>query len=74
MSNGRSWFNSGRLWMVVWLAFFTGMIVWGGLTFVFWMDSVRNVNALSVVANIGMAGAGVQSSLAMRKADSQDKF
>lgn len=68
------WYASGRLWMTVWLVLFAVMLVWGVLTALFWLDSVRNVNALSIVANVGMAGAGIQASLAMRKADDRDRF
>jgi hypothetical protein len=60
--------------MAVWLVFFTVMVAWGVLTALFWLDSVRNVNALSVVANIGTGAAGVQATLAMRKADVRDRF
>lgn len=66
--------RSGQFWMTAWLIFFVAMVFWGILTGLFWMDSVRNVNALSIMANIGMAGAGVQATLAMRKADQNDKF
>lgn len=50
------------------------MLTWGVLTFLFWMDSVKNLNALSIVANWLACGAGVQATLSMRKADSNDKF
>lgn len=66
--------NSGKMWMIIWLAVLAGMICWGILTAVFWMDSVRNINALSIVANVGMGAAGLQASLAMRKADRKDQF
>lgn len=64
--------GSGRVWMAFWLFVLAVMAVWGGLTFAFWMDSVANLNALSIVAVWLAAGAGVQSTLAMRKADSDD--
>jgi hypothetical protein len=64
--------RSGRFWLRAWLTFLAGMLVWGGLTVVFWMDSTRNINALSIVANIGMAAAGAQAALTMRKADPKD--
>jgi len=64
--------NSGRFWMWFWLAVFAVMLGWGGLTFIYWMDSVRNLNALSIVAVWLACGAGVQSTLSMRKADPED--
>lgn len=64
--------TSGRFWLTVWLTFLGAMMVWGGLTVVFWMDSTRNINALSIVSNIGMAAAGAQAALTMRKADPKD--
>lgn len=60
--------------MTIWIVVLIGMVGWGVLTFMFWMDSVRNINALSIVANVGMAAAGLQASLAMRKADRRDRF
>lgn len=50
------------------------MLAWGVLTFLFWMDSVKNLNALSIAANYLACGAGVQATLSMRKADDNDKF
>lgn len=64
--------RSGRFWLRAWLTLLCVMIIWGGLTVVFWMDSTRNINALSIVANIGMAAAGAQAALTMRKADPKD--
>jgi hypothetical protein len=64
--------GSGRFWMRFWLTVFVIMLVWGILTFLFWMDSVRNLNALSIVALLLACGAGFQSTLGMRKADPQD--
>jgi hypothetical protein len=64
--------RSGRFWLAVWLTFFGAMVIWAGLTVAFWLDSTRNVNALSIVSNIGMAAAGAQAALAMRKADPDD--
>lgn len=64
--------KSGRFWLRVWLVFLGIMIIWGTCTVLFWMDSTKNVNALSVVANIGMAAAGAQAALGMRKADPED--
>lgn len=64
--------KSGRFWLAVWLTFLGVMIVWTGLTVAFWLNSTRNLNVLSVVANIGMAAAGAQAALTMRKADPDD--
>lgn len=60
--------------MCIWLVFFAGMVAWSVLTVMFWMDSTKNINALSIVANLGMALAGLQASLSMRKADKDDRF
>ena len=64
--------RSGRFWMWFWTGVFAGMLVWGGLTFLFWMDSVRNLNALSIVAVWLASAAGFQATLGMRKADPED--
>lgn len=63
---------SGKTWMVFWAATFAAMAVWGGLTFAFLLDSVANLNALSIVALWVACGAGFQATLAMRKADDTD--
>jgi hypothetical protein len=60
--------------MVFWLGVFTFMILWGVGTFMWWMDSVENLNALSVVAVWLASMAGVQATLGMRKADPEDEF
>lgn len=66
--------KKGAFWMVFWLIVLGVLVGWGALTFLFWMDSVPNLNALSIVALWLACGAGIQSTLAMRKADSKDKF
>jgi len=66
---------SGRFWMWFWtavLAVMAVMAVWAGLTVVFWMDSVRNLNLLSVAAVLLAPAAGFQATLGMRKADPED--
>ncbi len=68
----RGLFGSGKAWMAFWTAVFAAMVVWGGLTFAFWMDSVRNLNALSIVAVWLAAAGGFQATLAMRKSDPDD--
>lgn len=60
--------------MVLWIIVLGLFMCWGLLTFLFWMESVPNLNALSIAALWLACGAGIQSSLAMRKADSNDKF
>lgn len=65
-------FSSGRFWMIVWTIVLMIMLVWGFATFVWWMDSVRNLNALSIVAVWLACAAGFQSTLSMRKADPKD--
>ena len=56
--------------------FWTGalaiMLVWGVVTFLFLMESVPNLNALSIVAVWLACGAGFQATLGMRKADPED--
>jgi hypothetical protein len=68
------WYHSGQFWMWLWCCVFGVMVVWGACTVLFWMDSTRNINALSVAANILAPMAGFQASLSMRKADRNDKF
>lgn len=70
----RSWYASGRLWMTVWLTLFAGVVAWGVVTAVWLMDSVRNLNALSIAALVVACAGGVQATLAMRKADDRDRF
>lgn len=70
----QTFWHKGAFWMGFWLVVFMAMMVWGTLTFLFWMDSVPNLNALSIVANWLACGAGIQSSLSMRKADPKDNF
>lgn len=65
-------YRSGRFWLVLWLAFFALMIAWSLLTVLFWLDSTKNLNVLSVVANLAAAAAGSQAALTMRKADPDD--
>lgn len=73
-SNEEPFWHSGKVWMAFWLVVLVIMLTWGILTFLFWMDSVKNLNALSIVANWLACGAGVQATLSMRKADPKDKF
>lgn len=65
-------FSSGQFWMWFWVVVLAIMMVWGTCTFLFWSDSVRNLNALSVMALWLACGAGFQSTLGMRKADPED--
>jgi hypothetical protein len=65
-------FGDGKFWMIFWSIVFAVMLLWGFATFAWWMDSVRNLNALSIVAVWLASAAGFQSTLAMRKSDPQD--
>jgi hypothetical protein len=65
-------FGSGRFWMAFWLGALAVLVVWGGLTFMLWLDSVRNLNVMTVIGLWIACGAGVQATLAMRKSDPQD--
>lgn len=64
--------SSGRFWMWFWTAVLVIMLVWGICTVMFWFDSVRNLNYMSVMALLLACGAGFQSTLGMRKADPED--
>lgn len=64
--------GNGRFWMYFWIGVFAAMLVWGAVTFLWLMDSVKNLNALSIVAVWLACGAGIQSTLSMRKADPKD--
>jgi hypothetical protein len=64
--------GSGSFWMWFWAIALAMVLTWGLLTFLFWMDSVRNLNALSIVALWLSCGAGFQATLGMRKADPED--
>jgi len=70
----QSWYGSGRLWMWIWCGTFLTSVAWGTVTFIVpaLRESVLNVAALSVFANILAAAGGVQTTLAMRKADPED--
>ena len=66
--------RSGKFWMMFWLVILVIFVIWGVLTILFWRNSVANLNALSIAALLVAVGAGVQSTLAMRKADEHDEF
>lgn len=68
----RHLFGSGKFWMTFWAGAFTVMVTWGAVTFLWLLDSVRNLNALSIVALWLACGAGFQATLGMRKADPED--
>lgn len=68
----RALFGSGRFWMWFWAGVTAVMAVWATLTVLFWLDSVRNLNALSVAAVLLAPAAGFQATLGMRKADPED--
>lgn len=65
-------FGSGRFWMWFWAAVLLFMAGWAALTVALWMDSVRNLNALSLAAVLLAPAAGFQATLGMRKADPDD--
>ena len=64
--------GSGAFWMWFWTGALAIMLVWGVVTFLFLMESVPNLNALSIVAVWLACGAGFQATLGMRKADPED--
>ena len=68
------WVRSSRVWMWVWVAVAVGVIVQGTLVVMFWLDSVRAVNTMSVEALVLCVLAGLQTTLTMRKADPDDPF
>jgi hypothetical protein len=69
-----SFIHSGRFWMFFWVAIICATAIWGILTMLLWRNSVANLNALSIAALLLACGAGIQSSLTMRKADDKDHF
>lgn len=76
MNNAQSrtgrWFGSGVFWMWFWTGVAIIMVTWGVLTFFFLLDSVRNLNAISVITAWLSFMAGFQATLGMRKADPDD--
>jgi hypothetical protein len=70
--NLQEYLSDGRFWMRLWVGVFALSFVWGVLTVFFWLDSVRNLNLISVVALVLAGAAGVQATLGMRKADPKD--
>ena len=58
--------------MTLWTVALTLTLGWTVVTAIFLMDSVRNLNALSLAALILAAAAGFQATLGMRKADPKD--
>lgn len=66
--------RSGRFWLTVWLTGGAITLVWAVLTELFWLDSTRNLNQLSLFALVLAVGAGIQATLTMRKADPNDPF
>ena len=64
--------RSGRFWMVVWLSTFAAVLLWAVITVVFFLDSLANLSLMSVAALVLATAAGVQTTLAMRKADDDD--
>lgn len=58
--------------MMFWIGVACVAVVWGLVTVLFLLDSVRNLNAISVVTFVVAALAGIQSTLGMRKSDPED--
>jgi hypothetical protein len=48
--------------------------VWTVVTVLWFLDSVKNLNLLSLAALDLAVAAGFQATLAMRKADDKDRF
>lgn len=69
-----NWFSSGESWMRIWAITLVLVLAWCVMTVLFWLDSVKNLNLLSLVALILSCAAGFQSTLGMRKADKKDDF
>ena len=57
-----------RFWAVV----LAVNVVWAIVTVIWLLDSVRNLNLLSLEALLLACGAGCQATLGMRKADPKD--
>ena len=64
--------GSGRFWMWFWGSVLAINAVWAIVTVIWLLDSVRNLNLLSVEAILLACGAGFQATLGMRKADPED--
>lgn len=64
--------GDGRAWMRWWVTVGILGLVWGVATFIWLLDSVRNLNAISVVTFWVSIMAGIQATLGMRKADTDD--
>lgn len=60
--------------MRIWAVSLVLVLGWTVMTVLFWLDSVKNLNLLSLVALILACAAGFQSTLGMRKADDDDDF
>jgi hypothetical protein len=71
-SSPRDWLGSGFFWMWFWAAVLALNVVWAVVTVIWLLDSVRNLNLLSLEALLLACGAGFQATLGMRKADPQD--
>jgi hypothetical protein len=58
--------------MWFWLSVGVVMLLWGVATVVWLLDSVRNLNVMTVVGLWIATAAGFQATLGMRKADPAD--
>lgn len=66
--------SKGKFWSLFWGIAFVILFLWGIGTFLWWRESIVNLNALSIAALWLSCGAGFQSTLAMRKSDPKDDF
>jgi hypothetical protein len=66
--------RSGTFWLWVWLAVFAVSLAWGVATVLFWLDSTKNLNLMTIWGLFVAAAAGIQATLTMRKADPKDDF
>jgi hypothetical protein len=64
--------GDGRVWMRYWIMVGILGLGWGIATFIWLLDSVRNLNAISVITFWVSIMAGIQATLGMRKADTDD--
>lgn len=64
--------GSGKTWMILWIIVGAVSVAWGIGTVIWWLDSTRNLNLMSVFTAIIATMAGFQATLSMRKADRKD--
>ena len=64
--------GSGRFWMWFWTGWVAFVFVQSIVIAIWFLDSVRAVNMMSIEALMLACGAGFQATLGMRKADPKD--